>query len=155
MILYLVNKDYDSLLIQLFAIVLCWVLVIFSIGIDLYFGIKKSKDDGIFVTHSFGLRKTSEKVVEYLAFMLFMLFIDAINPIFIYFDIQALPILSIFGTIVLVYTEYKSVNEKSNEKFRHAIRNNPKEIAEFIQNNKELLEDALNNPNINRKRDGN
>lgn len=155
MILYLINKDYDSMLIQLFAIVLCWVLVISAIGIDLFFGIKKSKGDGVFVTHSFGLRKTSEKVVEYLAFMLFMLFIDIINPVFIYFDVQALPLLTIFGTIVLVYTEYKSVNEKSSEKFRHVIRNNPKEIADFIQKNRDIFDEAINNPNINRKINGN
>jgi len=139
MISYFLNSDYESLMIQLLIVFFSWIIVLFSIGIDLHFGIKKSKEKGIFKTHSFGLRKTSEKTVEYLAFMFFMLFLDFLNPLFVYFAITPLPLLSLFGAIVLVYTEWKSVKEKSDEKFRHVIQNNPQEIINFIKTNRDLI----------------
>ena len=126
-------------------IVVCWGCVVTAIGIDLYFGIKKSKLNGVKVTHSFGFRRTSEKVVQYLAFMFFMLLIDVLNPIFAYFSITHLPLASIFGAIVLVYTEWKSVHEKSDQKFRNAIQNNPAEIIKFIQQNREFIEELPKN----------
>lgn len=141
MVLYFLNKDYDSLLLQLLLVFVCWMIVILAIGIDLLFGIKKSKEKGVFKTHSYGLRMTSKKTVEYLAFMFFMLFIDILNPLFVYFEIQSLPLLSTFGAIVLVYTEWKSVREKSDDKFRHAIQNNPGEIIKFIRENRELIDE--------------
>ncbi|MDM1495002.1 hypothetical protein HX089_16515 [Myroides odoratimimus] len=140
MIHYLLAKDLDSILLQLFLVFTAWIMVVLSIGIDLYFGIKKSKKEGVY-THSYGLRKTSEKVVEYLAFMFFMLFLDFLNPAFAYFDITALPLLSVFGAIVLIYTEWKSVREKSDEKFRYALKRNPAELIKFVQENKELIEE--------------
>jgi len=118
---------------------LAWILVILSIGIDLHFGIKKSKQSGVY-THSYGLRKTSEKVVQYLAFMFFMLFIDVLNPVWAYFDFVPLPLLTIFGAIVLIYTEWKSVREKTDEKFRYAIKNNTTDIIKFLQENKDLID---------------
>ncbi|WP_038988500.1 hypothetical protein [Myroides marinus] len=140
MIHYLLEKDFDSILLQLFLVFTAWIMVVLSIGIDLYFGIKKSKKEGVY-THSYGLRKTSEKVVEYLAFMFFMLFLDFLNPLFAYFDIAAMPLLSVFGAIVLIYTEWKSVREKSDEKFRYALKRNPAELIKFVQENKELIEE--------------
>lgn len=132
MILEILNKDFDAIQSQLLVVFMCFIIVILSIGIDLYFGIQKSKKEGIY-THSFGLRKTSEKVVQYLAFMLFMLFIDFLNPVWAYLNYQSLPLLSIFGAIVLVYTEWKSVREKSSDKFRRDIDSSSKEIMGHIQ----------------------
>lgn len=138
MILDILNKDFSAIQAQLLVVFMCFILVIFSIGIDLYFGIQKSKKVGIY-THSYGLRKTSEKVVQYLAFMLFMLFIDILNPVWAYLNYKALPLLSIFGAIVLVYTEWKSVREKSSDKFRNDIGSNSKEIIGHIQDIKSEL----------------
>lgn len=139
MIIDILNKNYDSLFVQLTIVMIVWLLVILSNGIDLYFGIKKSKESGVY-THSYGLRKTSEKVVQYLAFMFFMLFIDVLNPIWVYFDLVQLPLLTIFGGIVLIYTEWKSVKEKTDEKFRYAIKNNTADIIKFLQENKDFVE---------------
>lgn len=138
MILDILNKDFSAIQAQLLVVFMCFILVILSIGIDLYFGIQKSKKAGIY-THSYGLRKTSEKVVQYLAFMLFMLFIDILNPVWAYLNYKALPLLSIFGAIVLVYTEWKSVREKSSDKFRNDIGSNSKEIIGHIQEIKSEL----------------
>lgn len=144
MILEILNKDYDALTMQFSLIFLTWVIVISSIGIDLYFGIKKSKKQGVY-THSFGLRQTSEKVVQYLAFMFFMMFVDILNPLWAYISAIAMPIFSIFGAIVLVYTEWKSVREKSEEKFRYAIKNNPIDIINFIKENRQLIDELIKN----------
>lgn len=142
MILEILQKDFDAIQSQLLVVFMCFIIVILSIGIDLYFGIQKSKKEGIY-THSFGLRKTSEKVVQYLAFMLFMLFIDFLNPVWAYLNYQSLPLLSIFGAIVLVYTEWKSVREKSSEKFRYTIKENSTEIVDFILKNKEKIYELI------------
>lgn len=143
MILEIINKDYDALIGQLQVVLLAWAIVIFAIGIDLYYGIRKSKAGGMF-THSYGLRRTSQKVVQYLSLMLFMLFFDSLNVFWIYFDVQKVPIATLFGAIVLVYTEAKSVREKTSEKFRKAIAENPAEIIEFFKDNKKLLKDLVN-----------
>lgn len=140
MILEIINKDWSALIGQLHVVLFTWFIVMLSIGIDLYYGIQKSKKSGMFI-HSYGLRRTSTKVVQYLSFMLFMLFFDALNVFWIYFDVQKIPIASIFGAIVLVYTEGKSVREKTSEKFRKAIAENPAEIVEFIKDNKKLLKE--------------
>lgn len=141
MIITILEGNYQLLYLLLGIIVVCWGCVVAAIGIDLYFGVKKSKQNRVTVTHSFGFRRTSEKVVQYLAFMFFMLLIDVLNPIFAYFSITHLPLASIFGAIVLVYTEWKSVHEKADQKFRNAIQNNPTEIIKFIQQNRELIEE--------------
>lgn len=140
MIKDILSSNYEGLIIQLLLVFITWILVLGACGIDLYFGIKKSRENGIFKTHSYGLRKTSEKVVQYLAFMLFMVFIDIINPVWIFFSLQQIPVFSIFGAIVLIFTEWKSVREKSGDKFREDIKNNPAEIVKWLKENKEVLD---------------
>lgn len=140
MILEIVTGEFYKLIIQLYVVFLAWVIVVLAIGIDLYFGIQKSKKNGLFV-HSYGLRQTSSKVVQYLALMAFFLFIDVLNPFWIYFEYQSMPLLSIFGSIVLTYTEYKSVREKTDEKFREDFDGNAKELYKFIMENKDYLQD--------------
>lgn len=142
MILEIINQDYDAIIGQLHVVLACWVIVVMAIGIDLHYGIRRSKSSGMFV-HSYGLRRTSSKVVQYLSFMLFMLFFDALNVFWIYFDVQKVPAATIFGAIVLVYTEAKSVREKTSEKFRKAIAENPAEIVEFFKDNKKLLKELV------------
>ncbi len=142
MILEIINQDYDKLLMQLTVVFIAWIIVIFAIGIDLYFGIQKSKKLAVY-THSYGLRKTSEKTVQYLAFMFFMLFLDVLNPVWVYINSTALPIASLFGAIVLVYTEWKSVKEKTEEKFRKSLATNPIEIINFIKDNRRLIKELM------------
>jgi hypothetical protein len=142
MILEIINKEYDALMWQLKFVLVAWIIVIVSIGFDLFFGIKKSKEIGIF-THSYGLRQTSQKVVQYLSFMAFMLFFDALNVFWVYLDVQKIPLATLFGAIVLVYTEAKSVREKTSDKFRKALKHHPKEIIQLIKDNKDLVEDLI------------
>lgn len=143
MIKDIISQNWDSLLMQLLVVFIAWKMVLMACGVDLYFGIKKSRQEGVFKTHSYGLRKTSEKVVWYLGFMFCMLFIDVINPLWIYIDVEQTPIFSIFGAIVLVYTEWKSIREKAGEKFREDLKNNPAEIIQWIKDNKEVVDEIL------------
>lgn len=140
MLLEIVLGDYAKLLTQIYVVFLSWLIVILAIGIDLYFGIKKSKQTGLYV-HSYGLRQTSKKTVQYLSFMFFFFFIDVLNPFWVYFDYQSMPLLSIFGAIVLTYTEYKSVREKSDEKFRNDFDGNAKELYKLLKENKDFLKE--------------
>lgn len=144
MILEIINKQWDALIWQLEFVLIAWVIVVISIGIDLHFGIKKSKEIGMF-THSYGLRATSKKVVQYLSFMAFMLFFDALNVFWIYMNVQKIPLATLFGAIVLVYTEAKSVREKTSEKFRKAIAEHPAEILAFIKDNRHLINELIVN----------
>lgn len=143
MLLEIIKRDYEALWVQVTIIFLCWVIVLLAVGIDLYFGVKKSRENKVY-THSYGYRQTSAKVVQYLAFMFFMVFIDILNPLWVYSAFVPLPIFSIFGAIVLVYTEFKSVREKSSEKFRLAISQNPMEIIKFITENRDLIDRVTN-----------
>jgi len=140
MLLEIVLGDFDKILTQIYIVFISWLIVILAIGIDLFFGIKKSKETGMYV-HSYGLRQTSKKTVQYLSFMFFFFFIDVLNPFWIYFDYQSMPLLSIFGAIVLTYTEYKSVREKSDEKFRNDFDVNAKELYKLLKENKDILKD--------------
>jgi len=140
MLLEIVLGDFDKILTQIYIVFISWLIVILAIGIDLFFGIKKSKETGMYV-HSYGLRQTSKKTVQYLSFMFFFFFIDVLNPFWIYFDYQSMPLLSIFGAIVLTYTEYKSVREKSDEKFRNDFDVNAKKLYKLLKENKDILKD--------------
>lgn len=140
MLLEIVLGDFDKVLTQIYIIFISWLIVILAIGIDLYFGINKSKETGLYV-HSYGLRQTSKKTVQYLSFMFFFFFIDVLNPFWVYFDYQSMPLLSIFGAIVLTYTEYKSVREKSDEKFRNDFDGNAKELYKLLKENKDFLKE--------------
>lgn len=140
MILEIVTLDFEKIFFQLMTVFITWVIVVFAIGIDLYFGIQKSKANKIPVVHSWGLKQTTKKTVNYLAFMAFFFFLDVLNPFWIYFDYQSMPLLSIFGAIVLVYTEYKSVRENANEKFGREFDQNAKEILTLLRENKEFID---------------
>lgn len=148
MILEIINKDYEALMGQLQFVLIAWAIVIISVGIDLHFGIRKSKEIGMF-THSYGLRQTSKKVVQYLSFMAFMLFFDVLNVFWIYIpSLQKVPLATLFGAIILVYTEAKSVREKATDKFKKALRTNPAELIKFAEQNIDLL-----NSLVDRKKD--
>jgi len=143
MIIEILKKEYAAVIFQLQFVLIAWAIVVLAIGIDLYYGIRKSKESGIFI-HSYGLRRTSSKVVQYLSLMIFALFFDVLNVFWIYFpQVHKIPIATLLGAIVLVYTEWKSVREKTSEKFRKAIAENPAEILEFIKDNKKLLNELV------------
>lgn len=136
----IVELEWELVRPQFMIIFLCWGIVLASVGLDLYFGVKKSKEEGVFM-HSFGLKQTTKKTVLYLTFMTFLLFGDVMNPFWYYFDYLQLPVFTITGAFVLTYTEYKSVKEKNEEKVGKEIENNMKELYKLLKDNRDVLRD--------------
>lgn len=148
MLLEIINKNYDALLLQLILVFVTWVIVLLSVVIDFYFGVQKSKQSGKKYIHSFGIRKSGNKLAQYFAVMLFMLFLDVINPLFIYTELQALPLFSLAGCAVWVWTERKSVMEKFEDKVRHDFEDNAKDLFRTlneIRTNMKDVSDELTN----------
>lgn len=139
MILDYLSGDFLALKLKIIIAFFTWFIVLLAIGVDLYFGIKKSRQAGEF-THSHGLQRTVQKVVNYLAMMLFMLMFDSINPLgLIHTNFSVLPLASIVGCTILVWTEFISVREKSEQKFRRKTDKVAKDLLELAMKNKDLV----------------
>lgn len=144
MILHIIEQDWDALLLQFLIILIDCVAVIIAMGIDLYFGIQASKKNGGFI-RSKGLQISTQKLVRYLSVMMLMIVLDVINPLFVYLELQPIPVFSFLGAFVLIYTEYKSIKEKFDDDFQKELQDNAMEILNFVKNNKELIEQLKNN----------
>lgn len=115
----LLNGDYKTLFIKISIIVLFWILILIAVLIDLHYGIKASKATGIFKTHSYGLRKTGRKLLEYWTIMLLAFFVDfglsclqLAETTFSVFHLFTVPFLSIGLFVGILITEIISVKEK-------------------------------------------
>jgi hypothetical protein len=119
MILDYINGNLFMLQLKFIIASFLWLVVLVAIGIDLFFGIKKSKSTGEF-THS--------------------LMFDAISPLGLIHDkFNILPLASIVGCIILVWTEFISVREKSEEKFRRKTDKVAKDLLELAMKDENLL----------------
>lgn len=135
MIQHVISGEYTKLYSGFIALVVLAILILIVALIDLHFGIKKSKADNKFKTHSFGLRQSWNKIKEYWAYLFLAFVVDFLNVIWVYVkDVEAMPLISIFVTITVVYTEYKSIREKSDEKVRHALKDSSVETINYISN---------------------
>lgn len=132
MLLEIVEFDLEKLIIQLYIVFICWVIVLFAVAIDFYFGVQKSKENGKAYIHSYGIKRSGKKLAQYLAVMMFMFFLDVINPFWIYSSFQSLPIFSVIGCAVWVWTERKSVMEKFEDKVRHDFEDNAKDLLNTL-----------------------
>lgn len=165
MLLKLVNQEWEAVWIQLWAMFICWFIVLLAVAIDFYFGVQKSKERGKPYIHSYGIKKSGKKLSQYLAVMAFMAFMDVINPLWIYLDMVAVPIFTIAGCAIWVWTERKSVLEKFEDKVKHDFEDNAKDLMKTLKDIssevKELTADVAdikdnsrrlkneNTPNIN------
>ncbi|MFL9844727.1 holin [Flavobacterium rhizosphaerae] len=139
MILDFVNGDLKGIYIKVSIVFFTWLVVLLAVGIDLYFGIKKSKSLGE-ITHSYGLRQTVQKIVNYLAMMLFMLLFDSISPLGLLNEgFNILPLASIIGAVILVWTEFLSVREKADEKYRRKTEKVARELLEIALKDDSVL----------------
>lgn len=146
MLHYIVGKDFDSILMQIIIVFLSWVLVVFSAMLGLRAIVARGGEGKKFSKLAM---ETFNKVVEYLCFMFFMLFIDVLNPIFSYFDIITLPLFTLGGAMFLIYTEWKSVRKNSSDSFKENLENNPSEMIEFVRDNADVIKELLGK--INKK----
>lgn len=141
MLLDYLNGNLSAIMLKLIAISIMWALVLIAVCIDLFFGIRKSKEVGEFKTHSFGLRQTVKKVIYYMAFMTFMLMADGLNPLGYYVEfLNIVPITSVFGALVLVYTEFISVKEKAEEKYVKRTASVANDLIKLAVENVEVMD---------------
>lgn len=147
MIFDYLQHNYQNIIEKLFIIFFTWFVVLTAIGIDLVHGIKKSKAVGEY-THSYGLRQTIKKIINYLSMMVFMLLFDSLNPLGGMIDIFKLPLASIVGALSLVWIEFISVREKADEKFRRRTAKTTGDILEILVTDeriKKKIRDNLKN----------
>ena len=138
------NGHYENLYIRFGLVFFCWVVVLFSMLVDLYFGIQKSKHLGENST-SEGLRRTVNKTVYYFGMMVFAFLFDLLNPFssFMAFPLSKLPAFSFLGAIFLVYTEFKSVRKKAEDKLRRRTESDAKELVNNVINLLEKKNDGI------------
>lgn len=94
------------------------VMVLVATMIDLVSAIRASKHIGSFRTHSFGLRRTFKKLLEYLSVMLLILFIDygllmltTLADTISFLTIFKTPLISVVIFVGIIATEIQSVKE--------------------------------------------
>lgn len=135
------NGDLSRVWYVLLIVVMVILVSIISITVDLYYGMKKSKELGIYKTRSWGLKKTTEKAVWYGALLILAVCGDIMIMLLLdYFGYILFPFLTVLGGIAIVYTEYISVREKAEDKLRKKFDESVYDILNFIQNNKEIID---------------
>lgn len=138
--LYFIENDFRAILPYLGIFSILCLLVMSATFIDLGFGIYESKKEGIY-THSAGLKSMVTKLSTYLSFLVLAFFIDAVNPIFIYWDAPHAPIVSILMALFLLIVEFISVREHVSDGTRQKFREAPKEVRDMVDAIKDFTDD--------------
>lgn len=112
------------------VIAICMGALIVSMAVDLFFGIKKARQNGE-ATTSKGLKKTCDKARKYFSPFMVTVCIDLIACILIPF-----PVFSMIWAGYCVFCEFMSVREKSWQKAE--IRKQEKTISILLENKDDL-----------------
>lgn len=112
------------------VIAICMGALIVSMAVDLFFGIKKARQNGE-ATTSMGLKKTCDKARKYFSPFMVTVCIDLIACIVIPF-----PVFSMIWAGYCVFCEFMSVREKSWQKAE--IRKQEKTISILLENKDDL-----------------
>lgn len=104
--------------------------LIVSMAVDLFFGIKKARQNGE-VTTSMGLKKTCDKARKYFSPFMVTVCIDLIACI-----VMPFPVFSMIWAGYCVFCEFMSVREKSWQKAE--IRKQEKTISILLENKDDL-----------------
>jgi hypothetical protein len=112
------------------VIAICMGALIVSMAVDLFFGIKKARQNGE-ATTSKGLKKTCDKARKYFSPFMVTVCIDLIACIVIPF-----PVFSMIWAGYCVFCEFMSVREKSWQKAE--IRKQEKTISILLENKDDL-----------------
>ena len=108
------------------VIAICMGALIVSMAVDLFFGIKKTKQNGE-ATTSMGLKKTCDKARKYFSPFLVTVCIDLIACI-----VMPFPVFSMIWAGYCVFCEFMSVREKSWQKAE--TRKQEKTISILLEN---------------------
>ena len=112
------------------VIAICMGSLIVSMAVDLFFGIKKARQNGE-ATTSMGLKKTCDKARKYFSPFLVTVCIDLIACI-----VMPFPVFSMIWAGYCVFCEFMSVREKSWQKAE--IRKQEKTISILLENKDDL-----------------
>lgn len=112
------------------VIAICMGALIVSMAVDLFFGIKKARQNGE-ATTSKGLKKTCDKARKYFSPFMVTVCIDLIACI-----VMPFPVFSMIWAGYCVFCEFMSVREKSWQKAE--IRKQEKTISILLENKDDL-----------------
>lgn len=112
------------------VIAICMGALIASMAVDLFFGIKKARQNGE-ATTSMGLKKTCDKARKYFSPFMVTVCIDLIACI-----VMPFPVFSMIWAGYCVFCEFMSVREKSWQKAE--IRKQEKTISILLENKDDL-----------------
>lgn len=112
------------------VIAICMGALIVSMAVDLFFGIKKARQNGE-ATTSMGLKKTCDKARKYFSPFFVTVCIDLIACI-----VMPFPVFSMIWAGYCVFCEFMSVREKSWQKAE--IRKQEKTISILLENKDDL-----------------
>ncbi len=112
----LMEGDVNGFLTKLAIVVLLWLIVIAASMIDLMTGISASKRTGTKRTTSWGLRRTINKDLQYLALLAMLLIIDiGLSALSGVLPLFAVPLLSVLGVVTMSVVEFISVAENTRK----------------------------------------
>lgn len=127
---------------QAILIFVCLFSIIMFCLSDLISGIRKGRKIGVnYINsiHSFGLRRTTEKIGRYLNFMLTFIFIDILQMAILFAinlhyskTFWIFPFICILGTIFIGFTEIRSIFEDEDKKVREKLKKDVKIIDEIV-----------------------
>lgn len=139
--LYLLDDDLAIVIVFCMILLALCTAVIIAIVVDLIFGIRESKKEGVY-THSNGLRQTTAKLSSYLSLILIAFVLDAINPLFVYMsNVPHLPMLTILVSMFFIFTEWISIREHTSKGMRKKFRQTPIEVKEMLKDIKDIKND--------------
>lgn len=142
--LYFLDDDMATVIVFCMILLALCTAVIIAIGVDLLFGIRESKKQGIY-THSQGLRKTTAKLSSYLSLILVAFVLDSINPLFVFISsVPHLPILTILVSMFFIFTEWISIREHTSKGMRKKFRQTPVQMREMLKEIKDIKDDIKN-----------
>jgi hypothetical protein len=112
------------------VIAICMGALIISMGVDLFFGIKKAKENGL-ATTSTGFKKTCDKARKYFSPFMVTVCIDLIAC-----TVLPFPVFSMIWAGYCVFCEFVSVREKSWQKAE--IRKQEKSLSVILENKDDI-----------------
>jgi len=137
----IIEQDWHQLEILAEILVIFYTCVLGAILIDLFFGVRRARLQGV-VRTSYGFRRTITKATTYFGLLMMLTIADVLASI-----IFRLPYFTAIGAIGLVLTELKSVFENiRNENKR--IEDVPKILLEMYKN-KDYIQDIISYLNTN------
>lgn len=127
-------------------IAICMGALIVSMGVDLFFGIKKAKENGE-ATTSTGFKKTCDKARKYFSPFMVAVCIDLIDCVVI-----PVPIFSmIWSGYCVLFCEFVSVREKAWQKAE--IRKQEKTFSIMLENKDDIVKMIAEAIKVNQKED--